>query len=98
MESNIKQLDAVLEFSGIIGTENVSSIFWGYAFDNPEIKYGASFGSPVFSGTNNVVLGYTLSKTLGIDEKSLENIINLQNEFNFSQKLLELRNLGVKHV
>ena len=48
-------------------------LFRSYAFDNPEIKYGASFGSPVFSGTNNVVLGYTLSKTLGIDEKSLEN-------------------------
>ncbi len=30
------------------------------------------------------------------DEAAMENIINLQNEFNFEQKLLQLRGLGVK--
>lgn len=63
-----------------------------------------------YSGYNTQVIEYIDSdhslKNLMIrarftnykDEKALENIINLQNEFNFSQKLLELRNLGVKHV
>ncbi len=31
-----------------------------------------------------------------IDETAMENIINLQKEFNFNQKLLQLRGLGVK--
>ena len=30
------------------------------------------------------------------DDAALENIINLQEEFNFKQTLLELRGLGVK--
>ncbi|HZJ85564.1 MAG TPA: SAM-dependent methyltransferase [Erysipelotrichaceae bacterium] len=63
-----------------------------------------------YSGYNTQVIEYIDSdhslKNLMIrarytnykDEKALENIINLQKEFNFNQKLLELRNLGVKHV
>lgn len=61
-----------------------------------------------YSGYNTQVIEYIDSdhslKNLMIrarftnykDEKSLENIINLQKEFNFNQKLLQLRGLGEK--
>lgn len=63
-----------------------------------------------YSGYNTQVIEYIDSdhslKNLMIrarftnhkSKKSLENIINLQEEFNFQQKLLQLRGLGVKNV
>lgn len=62
----VENLEAVLKFSGIIGNENISTIFWGEAYDNPNKRYGVCEGSPVFSNTENLVLGKILAENLKI--------------------------------
>ena len=62
----VENLEAVLKFSGIIGNENISTIFWGEAYDNPNKRYGVCEGSPVFSNTENLVLGKVLAENLKI--------------------------------
>ena len=56
-----------MKFSGIIGNENTSTIFWGEAYDNPDKKYGVCEGAPVFPNSENLVLGKVLADNLGIN-------------------------------
>ena len=37
---DVASIESVLHFSGIIGNEKTSTIFWGEAFDHPENRYG----------------------------------------------------------
>ena len=66
-KTEVSKLEAVLKFSGIIGNENTSTIFWGEAYDNPDKKYGVYEGAPVFSNSENLVLGKVLADNLGIN-------------------------------
>ncbi|AEE17414.1 ABC transporter permease [Treponema brennaborense] len=71
--SIIKNVEPVLDFSGIIGTDKTSTIFWGEAYDNPEKKYGVLYGKPVFKNSDSIVIGTLLAEKLGINFDSLEN-------------------------
>lgn len=71
--SVIKNIEPVLEFSGIIGTDTSSSIFWGEAYDNPEKKYGIIYGKPIMKNSDSIVIGTLLAEKLGINSDSLEN-------------------------
>ena len=75
--SNVKKYDAVLNFQGIIGNEEVSTIFWGMAYDDPS-SLGATEGDPVFTDDASVVLGSTLFKKLNLklDEKPKINMMS----------------------
>lgn len=73
--SKIKKLDAILNFQGIIGSENTSKIFWGIAYDDPH-TLGATEGMPVFEDDNSLVLGMGLFNALNVDLEN-NNIINL---------------------
>ncbi len=80
----IASTEAVLKFSGIIGTDRTSAIFWGEAFDRPELHYGVLEGTPVFEDSESVVIGTELAKTLGIksenetlNEKLNETFVNI---------------------
>lgn len=64
----IAKFDSVLNFQGIIETENSSSIFWGSGYDEPH-SLGVSEGLPVFEGDHALVLGKGLFKSLGLDPK-----------------------------
>lgn len=66
-KTEVNKLEAVLKFSGIIGNENTSTIFWGEAYDNPDKKYGVCEGAPVFPNSENLVLGKALADNLGIN-------------------------------
>lgn len=66
-KTEVYKLESVLNFSGIIGNENVSAIFWGEAYDNPDKKYGVCEGAPVFPNSENLVLGKVLADNLGIN-------------------------------
>ena len=66
-KTEVNKLEAVLKFSGIIGNENTSTIFWGEAYDNPDKKYGVCEGIPVFPNSENLVLGKVLADNLGIN-------------------------------
>lgn len=66
-KTEVSKLEAVLKFSGIIGNENTSTIFWGEAYDNPDKKYGVCEGAPVFPNSENLVLGKVLADNLGIN-------------------------------
>lgn len=66
-KTEVYKLESVLNFSGIIGNENVSAIFWGEAYDNPDKKYGVCEGTPVFPNSENLVLGKVLADNLGIN-------------------------------
>ena len=77
----IKKIDKVLEFSGIIGTEKVSTIFWGLAFDNPNERYGVIEGTPLFSDSQDIMLGKELCRDLNLNptEKPSVNILTNTN-------------------
>ncbi|NLM00781.1 MAG: ABC transporter permease [Treponema sp.] len=66
--NTVKSVECVLEFSGIIGNEYTSEIFWGEAVDNPEKKSKVIEGMPVFNGENKIVIGNLLAEKLNIDE------------------------------
>ena len=70
-----EQIDAVLEFNGIIGTQNRSSVFWGVAYDNPQTA-GITAGTPLFADDQGVILGETLFNALSIDLNA-EHSVNL---------------------
>lgn len=71
----IEKFDSILNFQGIIGTENASSIFWGSGYDEPHF-IGASEGMPVFEGENSLVLGKGLFKSLALDLEN-NNYVNI---------------------
>ncbi|MGP1438485.1 MAG: ABC transporter permease [Treponema sp.] len=73
--SKIEKVDAILNFQGIIGTENSSKIFWGIAYDEPH-ELGVTEGIPVFEEDNSLVLGVGLFNALDINFKN-NNIVNL---------------------
>ena len=71
----IKKVDAILDFQGIIGTEKSSKVFWGIAYDDP-YTLGVTEGIPIFEEDASLVLGKGLFDALGLDlEKN--NVINL---------------------
>ncbi|CEM63065.1 ABC transporter permease [Treponema phagedenis] len=72
----ITDIDAVLEFNGIIGTEKNSSIFWGAAYDKPH-AVGITAGTPVFADDRAVVLGELLFEELEMDLDNTENFVNI---------------------
>lgn len=74
-ESEVNKIEAVLKFSGIIGNENISTIFWGEAYDNPDKRYGVCEGVPVFPNSENLVLGKVLAENLGIN--STDEYVNI---------------------
>lgn len=63
----IKFYDSVLEFGGLIGYNNNSSVFWGKGYDHPEKYYGAFKGLPVFEGDEGILLGKNLAQKLNIN-------------------------------
>jgi putative ABC transport system permease protein len=65
-DPDIKQIEPVLDFSGIIGTEAVSRIFWGKAYENPYNYFGVVDGTPLFPGGGGFVVGSKLAETLDI--------------------------------
>lgn len=70
-----EKIDAVLEFNGIIGTQNRSSVFWGLAYDHPHTA-GITEGTPLFADDQGVVLGEGLFNALNIDLNA-EHSVNL---------------------
>lgn len=62
----IKFYDSVLEFSGLIGYNNNSSVFWGKGYDHPDKYYGAFKGLPVFEGDEGILIGKNLAQKLNI--------------------------------
>jgi putative ABC transport system permease protein len=78
---DIKAVEPVLDFSGIIGTTSVSHIFWGKAYENPQKFYGVMEGRPVFPEDNSLVLGIKLAESLGFYNSHEflpeENFVNL---------------------
>lgn len=72
----IKNYDSVLQFQGIIGTEDQSSVFWASGYDNPQ-SLGATEGIPVFADSQDIVLGKTLFEKLklNIQETPFVNIM-----------------------
>lgn len=73
----IKSHDCVLNFQGIIGTEDHSALFWGSGYDTPE-SLGATEGIPVFAGEYGIVLGKGLfnSLHLNIEDNPIVNIMS----------------------
>ncbi|MEL3905750.1 MAG: FtsX-like permease family protein [Treponema sp.] len=73
----IKSYDSVLNFQGIIGTEDRSALFWGSGYDTPE-SFGATEGIPVFAGEYGIVLGKGLfnSLHLSIEDSPIVNIMS----------------------
>lgn len=67
--------DAVLNFQGIIRTQNSSSIFCGAGYDEPH-SLGAPEGVPVFEGDNSLVLDKALFNSLGLDLEN-NNYVNI---------------------
>lgn len=63
----IKFYDSVLEFGGLIGYNNNSSVFWGKGYDHPDKYYGAFKGIPVFEGDEGILLGKNLAQKLNIN-------------------------------
>ncbi len=63
--SHLKSQDAVLNFQGMIGTDEVSTIFWGQAYDEP-FSLGATKGEPVFADDTSIVLGEELFEKLNL--------------------------------
>lgn len=80
--NEVEKIESVLKFSGIIGNEKVSTIFWGEAYDNPETRYGVSEGSPVFSDTDSIVLGKELANNLELS--SFDEYVNILTNSNTS--------------
>lgn len=81
--SEIEKIETVLNFSGIIGNEQKSTIFWGQAFDNPETRYGIVKGEPAFSNSESIVLGKLLADSLNISPEK-NNIVNILTNSNNS--------------
>lgn len=71
----ISNFDFVLNFQGIIGTENSSSIFWGAGYDDPH-SFGVTEGFPIFDGDNAIIVGNILFKKLNLDLKT-NNYVNI---------------------
>lgn len=71
----ISNFDFVLNFQGIIGTENSSSIFWGAGYDEPH-SFGVTEGFPIFDGDNAIIVGNILFKKLNLDLKT-NNYVNI---------------------
>ena len=67
--------DAVLNFQGIIRTQNSSSIFCGAGYDEPH-SLGVAEGCPVFEGDNSLVLDKGLFNSLGLDLEN-NNYVNI---------------------
>ena len=67
--------DAVLNFQGIIRTQNSSSIFCGAGYDEPH-SLGAPEGVPVFEGDNSLVIDKGLFNSLGLDLEN-NNYVNI---------------------
>lgn len=68
-DSRIDYYDCVYDFSGIVGNENSSAIFWGKGFDRPEKQYSAKKGASVFGDDENcVLLGEALAQKIGLKE------------------------------
>ncbi|HPY53770.1 MAG TPA: FtsX-like permease family protein [Treponemataceae bacterium] len=90
--NDVKSVECVLEFSGIIGNEYTSEIFWGEAVDNPEKKSKVIDGVPVFSGENKIVIGSLLAEKLNIDaiEDQYLNILSSSAENGISLSSFEL--------
>ena len=61
----IKSTDSVLNFQGMIGTEETSQIFWGVAYDDPSY-IGSTKGEPVFEDDASLLLGGALFKSLDL--------------------------------
>lgn len=84
-QQGIDLLEAVFEFSGLIGTDKKSTIFWGAGYDNPQ-RIGATTGLPVFPDENALVIGYLLADFLNVspDEKDFVNVMSSVDESGLS--------------
>lgn len=63
-DENIKFFDTVLDFGGLAGYNNNSTVFWGKGYDHPEKYFGASQGLSVFEGDEQIMVGKTLAQKL----------------------------------
>jgi putative ABC transport system permease protein len=74
----VSTVNPVIEFSGIIGNEKQSQIFWGEAREYPNV--GVTAGTPVFQGDEGLVIGHGLARKLGInlgnEDESFVNIMS----------------------
>lgn len=81
----ISNVECVLNFSGIIGNESESTIFWAEAYDNPELRYGVMEGLPIFENSDEIILGKTLSQKLNLNiENNQNNYVNILTNTNNS--------------
>lgn len=63
--NKIEYYDSVIDFSGIIGNELASVIFWGKGFDFPQKHFSANTGTSIFPDDEGILLGNVLHKNLG---------------------------------
>lgn len=73
--AKVKRTDAVLNFQGIMGTEEASKIFWGKAYDDPQ-SLGVTVGEPLFAEDASIIVGEGLFNALNLDLEN-NNQVNL---------------------
>jgi putative ABC transport system permease protein len=74
--NTVSMVNPIIEFSGIIGNEKQSQIFWGEAREEPNI--GVTIGIPIFQGDDGFVIGRGLALKLGIDlDNNDESFVNI---------------------
>jgi len=73
---HVKRCDAVLNFQGIIAKDDIATIFWGSAYDDPS-SLGVSAGEPVFSDEQHIVVGEGLFKKLNLNLEEDATVVTL---------------------
>lgn len=77
-DNRVDYIDCVYDFSGIVGNENSSEIFWGKGFDYPEKHYSAKTGFNIFKeDEDSILLGENLAEKIGIKEFSDDKYVTL---------------------
>jgi putative ABC transport system permease protein len=71
----VKFFDSVFSFSGLIGNDDSTTIFWAKGYDNPERYYCPQTGSPVFNDDDKVIIGGALANKIyfNFDTENEEN-------------------------
>lgn len=76
-DSRISFIDPVLEFYGLIGTIETSTVFYSAAHDNPEYLYTIDEGSSITEGDSRIVIDSATAKKLSIDFNGEPPSVNL---------------------
>jgi putative ABC transport system permease protein len=77
--NTVSMVNPIIEFSGLIGNEKKSQIFWGEAREYPNI--GVSAGTPLFQGDEGLVIGQGLARKLDISlDDGSESFVNIMSQ------------------